>query len=231
MNCTIAIPKFEKDLFRKYMQSKYTAAIYRAGAKAVWINTDDLDKAIAEMLQCDGLLLSGGEDVDPAYYGQAVSEKCGEIAKDRDVAELKMLEAFLTTGKPILGICRGHQLMNVYFGGTLHQDIKDICSCNHDDWKRRRRGNHGVHLQPLTRLAEIYGQEQMTVNSLHHQAVAKTAPVLITSAVSEDGITEAVEHPEHSFCIGVQWHPEHMVRYSKQQRRIFEAFVAACKRK
>ena len=105
MNCTIAIPKFEKDQLRKYMQSKYTAALHRAGAKAVWINTDDLDKAIAEMLQCDGLLLSGGEDMDPKYYGQTPTEKCGEIVPRRDEVELKMLEAFFATGKPILGIC------------------------------------------------------------------------------------------------------------------------------
>ena len=231
MSCTIAIPKFKKDLLRVYMQSKYTASLRRAGAKAVWLDTTDLNKAIEAMCRCDGLLLPGGEDVDPFYYGQTPTEKCGEIVKERDHAEMNMLEAFLSTGKPILGICRGAQLMNVYFGGTLHQDIKEISGCNHDDWKRRSRGNHGVRLQPLTRLAEIYEQEQMTVNSLHHQAVAKTAPVLITSAVSEDGITEAVEHPEHPFCIGVQWHPEHMSATSALHRRLFRAFVKACKTK
>lgn len=231
MPCTIAIPKFKKDLLRVYMQSKYTASLRRAGAKAVWIEATDLDKAIEAMCRCDGLLLSGGEDVDPFYYGQTPTEKCGEIAKERDHAELKMLEAFLATGKPILGICRGAQLMNVYFGGTLHQDIKEISSCSHTDWKHKNKGNHKVTLQPLTRLAEIYGQEQLTVNSLHHQAVAKTAPVLITSAVSEDGITEAVEHPDHPFCIGVQWHPEHMSAFSATQRQLFNAFVAACKAK
>ena len=103
MNCTIAIPKFEKDLFRKYMQSKYTAALYRAGAKAVWINTDNLDKAIEEMMKCDGLLLSGGEDVDPKYYGQTPTEKCGTIVPWRDEVEMKMLDAFVATGKPIFG--------------------------------------------------------------------------------------------------------------------------------
>lgn len=231
MPCTIAIPKFKKDLLRVYMQSKYTAALRRAGAKAVWIETTDLDKAIETMRRCDGLLLSGGEDVDPFYYGQTPTEKCGEIAKDRDHAETKMLEAFFETGKPILGICRGEQLMNVFFGGTLHQDIKEISGCSHDDWKNKRRGNHTVTLQPLTRLAEIYGEERFTVNSLHHQAVANPAPVLIAAAVSEDGITEAVEHPEHPFCIGVQWHPEHMSATSPLQRRLFNAFVAACKRK
>ena len=230
MACTIAIPCFKKDTLRAYMQSKYTASLRRVGAKALWIETTDLDKAIETMLRCDGLLLPGGEDVDPAYYGQAVSEKCGEIVRDRDHAEMKMLEAFFATGKPILGICRGNQLMNVYFGGTLHQDIKDISGCNHDDWKRRGIGNHTVTLCPGTKLSKIIGKKAFTVNSLHHQAVDKVAPVLIAGAVAEDGITEAVEHPGHRFCIGVQWHPEHMSSFSKNHRQLFHAFVDACKR-
>ena len=228
MHCTIAIPKFKDGLFRKYMQSKYTASLRRAGAKAVWIETDDLGKAIQEMLACDGLLLSGGEDVNPAFYGQTATEKCGKIVPARDHAEMKMLEAFLPTGKPILGICRGEQLMNVFFGGTLHQDIADVATSCHDDYPRKNRGNHEVSVTRGTKLAEIMGQETFLANSLHHQAVDKVAPALILAATSEDGIVEGVEHPAHPFCIGVQWHPEHMSAYSKLQRRIFDAFVDAC---
>lgn len=231
MNCTIAIPKFEKDHLRKYMQSKYTAALHRAGAKAVWINTNDLDKAIAEMLQCDGLLLSGGEDMDPKYYGQTPTEKCGEIVPRRDEVELKMLEAFFATGKPILGICRGEQLMNVYFGGALHQDIVDISKCRHNDYPHKNLGCHIVSLTGGTKLARIMRKQTLRVNSLHHQAAATVGKDIIVSAVSADGIIEGIEHAAHPFCVGVQWHPEHMVRYCKQQRRIFEAFVKACKGK
>ena len=231
MNCTIAIPKFEKDQLRKYMQSKYTAALHRAGAKAVWINTDDLDKAIGEMLQCDGLLLSGGEDMDPKYYGQTPTEKCGEIVPRRDEVEMKMLEAFFATGKPILGICRGEQLMNVYFGGALHQDIVDISKCRHNDYPHKNLGCHIVSLTGGTKLARIMRKQTLRVNSLHHQAAATVGKDIIISAVSADGIIEGIEHATHPFCVGVQWHPEHMVRYCKQQRRIFEAFVAACKGK
>ena len=228
MKCTIAIPKFKDDLLRVYMQSKYTASLRRADAKALWIEPDDLDSAIEAMLQCDGLLLSGGEDVNPAFYGQMATEKCGKIVPARDHAEMKMLEAFLATGKPILGICRGVQLMNVYFGGTLHQDIAGVAKSCHKDFRRKNTGNHMVSVHSGTKLAGIMGQDTFIVNSLHHQAIDQTAPVLIHSAASEDGIIEAVEHPDHRFCIGVQWHPEHMSAYSKLQRRIFDAFVAAC---
>lgn len=229
MNCTIAIPKFEDGLFRKFMQSKYTAALHRAGAKAVWIKPDDLDEAIAKMLQCDGLLLSGGEDIDPKYYGQIRSEKCGKVVAERDHAEMKMLQAFLPTGKPILGICRGEQLLNVYFGGTLHQDIVSLSSDKHDDYPHKDLGNHAVTVAPDSKLAQIMREKRFPVNSLHHQAVDKPGEGLAVSAVSDDGIVEAVEHTAHRFCIGLQWHPEHMVGFSKRQRRVFDAFVKACK--
>lgn len=228
MAVTIAIPLFRKDQFRKFMQSKYTASLRRAGARVLWIETDDLQKAIAQMLKCDGLLLSGGEDVDPAYYGQAVSEKCGTIVKERDHIEMEMLKAFLPTGKPILGICRGEQLLNVYFGGTLHQDIADLAGCRHDDYPHKDLGNHRVSVAGETKLARILGKKTLQVNSLHHQAVDRVAPEMTAAAVCEDGIIEAIEHQSHRFCIGVQWHPEHMTPFSKRQRRIFEAFISAC---
>ena len=227
MACTVAIPKFKKDWLRKYMQSKYTISLLRVGAIPVWIDPDDVEK----MLRCDGLLMPGGEDVDPARYGQAVSEKCGKTLKERDAAEVKLLDAFLPTGKPVFGICRGVQMLNVYLGGTLHQDIKDIARCSHEDWKNKRTGNHKVTVCTGSRLAEIFEESTFTVNSLHHQAVDTPAPIMKVAAISEDGIIEAIEHPDHKFCIGVQWHPEHMTGTSKLQKKLFRAFVAACKEK
>ena len=230
MKCTIAIPKFKEGLLRIYMQSKYTASLRRAGARAVWIEPDNLEQAIETMLQCDGLLLSGGEDIHPRYYGQEIDKKCGKIVESRDAAEMKMLEAFLATGKPILGICRGEQVLNVYFGGTLHQDIGHLIQCNHNDFPKRSHGTHWVTVKSGSKLATLMEESTFLVNSMHHQAVDRPGKDLRVTAYSEDGIVEAFEHTTHPFCMGIQWHPEHMSANSPLQRRIFDAFVRACTR-
>ena len=230
MKCTIAIPRFKEGLLRIYMQSKYTESLRRAGAKAVWITPDDLDKAIETMLHCDGLLLPGGEDMHPRYYGQEIDPKCGKIVESRDAAELKMMEAFFATGKPILGICRGAQVLNVYFGGTLHQDIAHLIECKHNDFPQRSRGTHWVTVKSGSKLAAVMEESTFLVNSMHHQAVDKPGNDLLVTAYSEDGIAEAFEHTQHPFCMGIQWHPEHMSAGTPLQRRIFDAFIRACTR-
>lgn len=231
MRPTIAMPKLETTLFRCYMISKYIFALRRAGARVKRIPLEDLEKHKEELLACDGLLMPGGADIDPKYYGQAVSEKCGKIEKNRDEGEWAMMEAFVPTGKPVLCICRGVQLMNVYFGGTLHQDIVDISSCKHSDFKNRADSTHGINLVPGTKLHAILGSDSCRVNSMHHQAADRIAEGLVVNAVSEDGIVEGLEKEDHPFFVGVQWHPEHMSPRSKAQQGIFEAFLTACKNK
>jgi len=230
MKPVIAMPQMGNDLFRKYMKSKYVRSLRRAGAQVRWIDLEDMDKAVHELLACDGLLLPGGADVAPRLYGQEPTEKCGKPNTLRDTGEMKMLAAFLPTGKPILGICRGVQLMNVFFGGTLHQDIKDAQKYNHSDFRNKNRGNHAVTLTAGTKLADIFGTQTLIVNSLHHQAADAAAPDLSVAARSEDGFIEALEHKTHPFCLGVQWHPEHMSHASEAQRSLFRAFVDACGR-
>lgn len=229
MKPTIAMPKMENTLLRCYMISKYIRALHRSGARVKRIPLKDLENRKEELLACDGLLMPGGADIDPRYYGQTPTEKCGKIEKDRDVGEWAMLDAFVQTGKPILCICRGEQLMNVYWGGTLHQDIAHVRKCKHSDFKKRDEGIHSVTLTPGTKLQQILGGDTCRVNSLHHQAADTVAPCLAVGAVSEDGIVEALEKPDHPFFVGVQWHPEHMSSKDDRQRKIFEAFVAACR--
>ncbi len=224
MKPVIAMPKLSNDPFRIYMKSKYVFSLWRSGARARWIGNENTEANRRALLECDGLLMPGGVDIEPARYGQETDEKCGKIDLARDATEWWMLDAFLPTGKPVLGICRGVQTLNVFQGGTLHQHID-----GHSDFKSRSQGFHKVHITPGSRLHEIMNAETLTVNSLHHQVVDTLGKDLAVCAVSEDGFVEAVVHTSHPFCLGVQWHPEHMYRKDKLQRKIFKAFVHACK--
>lgn len=230
MKPVIAMTHSGGTLFNAYMRSKYIQSLHRAGAEVRLIRPSDPEKAVAAILQCDGLLIPGGPDVDPTLYGQTPSDKCGKPDSVRDRVELKMLEAFLPTNKPILGICRGVQLLNVFHGGTLYQDIKGTQVCRHSHYPSKSKGCHKVKLYPHTKLGKLIGEEYTTVNSLHHQAADQLGPGLAVSAVSEDGFIEGLEILVHPFCVGVQWHPEHMSKNHPAQQRLFDAFVEACKK-
>lgn len=225
MKPVIAMPKLSNDPFRIYMKSKYVLSLWRSGARVRWISPENTDTNRSTLLQCDGLLMPGGVDIEPARYGQEQSEQCGKIDLARDAAEWWMLEAYLPTGKPVLGICRGIQMLNVFQGGTLHQHIPD-----HSDFKSRSIGCHKVNVIPGSKLEQIVNAGQLTVNSLHHQAVDSLGKDLEAAAVSDDGIVEAVIHTRHPFCLGVQWHPEHMSKHDPLQQRIFDTFVLTCKK-
>ena len=224
MGPVIAMPNTGTDLFRRYMNSKYTDSIRRAGGTVRWLRLEDPDAALEALALCDGLLLPGGPDLDPALYGQEPGPACGRSSPLRDRGEMALLKAFLPTGRPILCICRGMQLLNVFCGGTLHQDIP-----GHKHFPSRAKGCHGVDILPQSLLHRILATQQATVNSLHHQAADRVGPGLTASAVSGDGFVEALELSAHPFCLGVQWHPEHMSRESAAQMRIFQAFLDACR--
>lgn len=230
MNITIAIPQMGTDLFRKYMKSKYVKSLERAGARVRWIELDDTKKTIDELMKCDGLLLPGGADIEPALYGKERDEKCGKPNKLRDDNEFEMFETFVKTGKPILGICRGFQLINVACGGTLYQDIAEIKKCNHSDFLKRAKAVHTVDVKENTKLFDIFGKSCVGVNSLHHQAVENVGENLTVSAISQDGFVEAIELDNHPFCVAVQWHPEHMSKTDPLQQKLFNVFVENCKK-
>lgn len=218
----IAMPQWGNSPLRLYMKSKYIQSLRRAGAKIRWIELND-PKLEEKVLSCDGLLLPGGDDIDPSRYGAKRSEKCGKSSLLRDEAEWRLLSAFLPTRKPILCICRGQQLLNVFFGGTLHQDIP-----GHSDFKTRAKGCHSVSIVPGTKLDGILKESQITVNSLHHQAADRIGADLVVSAWADDGTVEALERSGHPFCVAVQWHPEHLSKRQRPQQAIFHAFIAAC---
>ena len=229
MKTVIAIPQMGNDLFRKYMKSKYVRSLERAGAAVRWIELDNTDEAIKNTLSCDGLLLPGGADIEPSLYGKEREEKCGKPNVVRDKNEFEIFRAYVKTEKPIFCICRGFQLLNVACGGTLYQDIGGIIKCNHSDFLKRAKAIHGISVSADTKLFGIFGKNDVGVNSLHHQAVENVGENLIVSAVSEDGFVEALELKGHPFCIGVQWHPEHMSKADALQQRLFDEFVKECK--
>lgn len=226
MPIIIAMPRMSTDPVLTTAQSKYVESLARAGAQVRWVELADPDKAAAQALECDGLLLPGGGDIEPALYGQARIPACGEPNALRDAAEPKLLRVFLAADKPIFGICRGIQVLNAFLGGTLYQDIKPLEHIPHNDhWAKV----HTVTLRRGTLLSEIIGQDTLLVNSQHHQAADKPAPGLAISALSEDGFIEGLEKPDARFCLGVQWHPEWLSDADPRAQALFDAFVEACR--
>ena len=226
MRVVIAMPRMSTDPEPTVAQSKYIESLARAGAGMCWVELSAPEQAVQDALTCDGLLLPGGGDIEPSLFGQERIPACGEPNPLRDAAEPKLLHAFLAAGKPILGICRGIQVMNAVLGGDLYQDIKPFEHLPHNGhWAKV----HTVTVRRGTLLSRILGQDTVLVNSQHHQAVDQVAPGFTLAALSEDGIVEGIEKPDAKFCLGVQWHPEWLSAADPAMQGIFDAFVAACK--
>ena len=225
MRVVIAMPRMSTDPEPTVAQSKYIESLARAGAGMRWVELSDPEQAVQDALTCDGLLLPGGGDMDPKFYGQERIPACGEPNLLRDAAEPLLLRAFLAADKPVLGICRGIQVMNAVLGGDLYQDIKPFEQLPHNGhWAKV----HTVTVRRGTLLSRILGQDTVLVNSQHHQAVDRVAPGFTLAALSEDGIVEAIEKPDARFCLGVQWHPEWLSDADPAMQGLFDAFVNAC---
>ena len=181
----------------------------------------------------DGLVLSGGGDILPAAFGEEDSGLLWSVDERRDRAELALARWALAEGLPLLAICRGIQVLNVAAGGTLIQDIPTQVpnALTHSTVAGRPVAvvAHTVDVMPGNRLAAIFGAGELGVNSAHHQAVKTVGAGLSITARAPDGIIEGLEHPDHPFCLGVQWHPEATVDSHPTMRRIFEALVKAAK--
>ncbi len=170
----------------------------------------------------DGLIVGGGSDIDPALYGARRHKRTVHIDRRRDKMEWQLLERLYPKNIPILGICRGMQMLNVFLGGTLNQHVFDL------DLKfahtRSALPHKMVTIKPHTLLHRILGVRRCEVNALHHQSVRKPGKGLIVNAYDENRIVQGIEHAKHPFYLGVQWHPEYMPQ-SALQRRLFTALV------
>ncbi len=181
----------------------------------------------------DGVFLAGGVDIEPAAYGEAKREVCGRTDADRDRVELLFARWALEEEKPLFGVCRGLQVLNVLAGGALYQDCPTDApsAIKHDympnEGHPRDYLAHTVELTDGTRLRAIYGAGEILVNSMHHQAVSRLGAGLRASGRSRDGLVEAAEVEGHPFAVGVQWHPEMLVESDAGTRRLFHAFIEA----
>ncbi len=208
---------------------RYESALRAVGIEPVRIAPD----SEPELNSLDGLVLTGGTDINPARYGQPRNPETEDPDDERDALELRTLEAAVSRGLPVLAICRGMQLFNVAHGGTLIQHLPsaEVHSQNMPDVERGRHpSTHTVRVAHDTQLAAIVGEGELSVNSRHHQAVDRAGEGLVVSAVSSDGVIEALERRDQPFAVAVQWHPEDRILVSDADRKLFEAFALAMSR-
>jgi putative glutamine amidotransferase len=201
------------------IQQSFVAGVADAGGRALVLPPDEVDADVISRL--DGLLLPGGADIDPELYGQRRHPSTEEPSRDRDAGELLLLRAALDRNLPVLGVCRGLQLLAVVYGGTLHQHLPDVLGHDGHCPMTDTPVEHDVEFADASLAASVYGRRAVVL-SHHHQAVADAGGLLVTGR-SADGSAEAAEDPGRRFVLGVQWHPE-----ISADKALFAAFVAAC---
>lgn len=216
---------------RIYIHQDYVTAIVKAGGIPLLLPLHDSpDIMKAQIQSVDGILFSGGQDIHPLHYKEEPKSCLEEVCVDRDFYELEILKCAHLLNKPILGVCRGLQLLNVAFGGTLYQDIErqfPTFPSQHSQKSEKSAATHTVNVVPHTRLYSIFESETLLTNSFHHQAVKDLAPDFFINAQAKDGIIEGIEKKGSSFILGVQWHPEMMAEKHPIMLKLFSAFVAA----
>ena len=207
----------------------YAHGIETAGGIPVVIPfMEDAESVVNLAIRLDGLLLSGGEDVDPLAYDEQPTPGLGVIVPERDRLELTLIHHMLEQNKPVFAICRGLQILNTALGGTLYQDLPKQWRSNilHAQRAKRSHLSHRIHIQPDTVLYNLLGaQEDHYCNSFHHQAVKTLGVGLIATAWDDDGLIEAFEHPGYEFVVAVQWHPENLWRTTPVYFELFSGFV------
>jgi putative glutamine amidotransferase len=232
ITCATLAPQGQRPPGFRQNQS-YARAVAAAGGLPVLIPLLNDEAALRALYaRLDGVLLPGGGDVNPACYGEPTRPDAHVEGVDDclDRVELTLARWALADGKPLFGICRGQQTLNVAAGGSLYQDIPTQVrgALPHQHADARTALVHPIRVEPSSRLAAILGTTECGVNSIHHQAAARIAPTFRPVAWAPDGVLEAVEHPAHPFALAVQFHPEELVPDHAPSACLFAAFVAAC---
>lgn len=212
---------------------RYMDAVQQSGGTPLLLNlTFDADVMEHYAQIADGFLFTGGDDVAPIEYGETVHEGFGDYCLERDKLELPLVKRVMELGKPMMGICRGIQTINVACGGTLYQDLPIEFSkkMSHRQGPPYSTPSHTVTVKEGTILYDIIGDTTCEVNSMHHQAVKKLAEGWKISAFAPDGTIEAIELPDYCFALGIQWHPEQLFPVNEKAQLIFKRFIEECKK-
>ncbi|WP_304507118.1 gamma-glutamyl-gamma-aminobutyrate hydrolase family protein [Anaerotignum sp.] len=215
-------PDYDNIAGRYKVHQDYISAIISAGGYPVMLFPQPVMPPFI-----DGIVFTGGGDIDPLLFHEEPLRESGEISPLRDDFELSLCHLAIQNNIPLLGICRGMQIINIALGGTIFQDIsvQTSSTLKHSQQAPRGYGTHSIIMEKNSLLSSLWGKEKATVNSFHHQAVAVLGDGLRISAKSQDGLIEAIEHIENPFVLGVQWHPEAMK--GEDQRKLFSAFLSA----
>lgn len=226
------VPLVDEERDSYWMLPGYMDGVAAAGGIPVVLPLTADEETLAQLAeQCDGFLFTGGHDVSPALYGQEPLPVCGACCAERDAMERVLLEKALAADKAVLGICRGIQFLNAALGGTLYQDLPTQApsKTEHHQKPPYHLPVHSVTLVKGAPLQRLLDKERLAVNSYHHQAVRDLSSHLQPMAYAEDGLVEAVYAPAHTFVWAVQWHPEFSWAVDADSRKIFAAFVNACR--
>jgi putative glutamine amidotransferase len=184
----------------------------------------------------DGLYLTGGDDIHPVHFGEEPHPGLGSYFPERDASEIALTKIMLAKNKPILGVCKGAQILNLAVGGNMYQDIYaqiDTPLIQHTQKSPNYTPSHEVELKQDSLISQVVNREKLRVNSFHHQANRKVGKGFVISGKSSDGVIEVIESVTHRFALGVQWHPEMLavVGNDEASREIYEAFIGACGQK
>lgn len=215
---------------RAFLANTYVEAVEKAGGVPIIIPQNNVGENIKEQVKrMDGIILSGGVDVDPRLYNEDPEFKLGFVNPSQDKFNINVIHSAIELNKPILGICRGLQILNVAFGGSLYQDLSYIENCNvkHIQECQSSEGTHLIKVNSDSKLSRIIG-EKIYVNSYHHQSIKSLGKGLRAVAYSTDNLVEAIEREGEEFVIGVQFHPEAMINSSEEMLNIFKALIKEC---